>query len=545
VLPSHGWIGWLGLLLISILACCPASAQPDRPELRLLVFGSDTQPIQAAEPSGVQDAAVPALTTPAARKLTATFLGRPIDDALTADIRDRLVEYYRSIGRPFVEIAIPAQDVGDGILRVNIIETTRGRLRVEGNHWFDDQQYLRSIRTQRGDPIDTRSLAADANWINRNENRHVTLAVEPGDGPSTYNLTVHAKDTLPLNVTLAADNTGTQDTGLYRVGLAVDWTNALWRGDELSYGLLTSPDQFRLIENALSYTAYLPWRDWITVSAVQADTRGRASDSSGGFSVDGRATILSFRYSLSLPSSPSLLHHIDLGYDFKSTNNNVLAGGSSVFPTTSELDQFVVGYSARHADALGTTAITATLVGSPGRLTARNIASALADQQPGASPAYLYGHLTIERLTELPLGNAWNARFTAQYSSDNLLPSEQLVFGGIQSIRGFVEQGATRDEGILLQNDLRLPSLRASLFKGFTRADGLEPFVFLDLGAGRNHLSMPDMPRSWVEMVTAGPGLTWRFAPNAALRLSWGFPLVRNGQTGLFLGPQFGTQISF
>jgi hypothetical protein len=46
-------------------------------------------------------------------------------------------------------------------------------------------------------------------------------------------------------------------------------------------------------------------------------------------------------------------------------------------------------------------------------------------------------------------------------------------------------------------------------------------------------------------MVSTGPGLTWQLTPNAALRLSWGFPLIRNGHTGPFLGPQFGTQMSF
>jgi hemolysin activation/secretion protein len=139
VLRSWSWIGRLGWLLILIWSCCPASAQQ---VLRLLVLGPDTRPIQPTQQAGVDDAAVPTLSTPAARRLTAGFLGRPIDDALLAELRDRLVGYYVSIGRPFVTVSIPAQDIGTGALRVNIIETKRGRLRVEGNRWFDDQQYL-------------------------------------------------------------------------------------------------------------------------------------------------------------------------------------------------------------------------------------------------------------------------------------------------------------------------------------------------------------------------------------------------------------------
>jgi hemolysin activation/secretion protein len=533
------------LLLIVILACSPAAAQQDHPVLRLLVLGPGSQPMASARPAGVDDAALPALHTAAGRKVTAAFIGRPIDDALLADIPDRLTAYYASIGRPFVVIVIPAQDIAAGTLQVNVIETKRGRIRVEGNRWFDDQQYIGSIRTRVGDPIDIQSLTRDTNWINRDGHRHAAIALEPGDDPSTYDLTVRTRDSLPLDVTLGADNTGTADTGLYRIGLGIDWTNAMWRGDDLNYSFLTSPDQFRLLEHALTYTAYLPWRDWLTISAVNADTHGWTTGPSNGSSVNGRDDIVSLRYGIDLPASPDFIHHIELGYDFKSTNNNVLTGGNAVFPTTSELDQFAFGYIARRGDTRGLTDLTALLIGSPGHLTPRNTQSALAEQQPGASPTYVYGRLSIERLTNLPLDGVWSARLTGQYSSDNLLPSEQLIFGGFRSIRGFAELGATRDEGILMQNELRLAPLKPGLSRYQTDSAVLVPFVFLDLGAGRNHLDQAGLERSWLEMVSTGPGLTWQLTPNAALRLSWGFPSIRNGHTGPFLGPQFGTQISF
>ena len=295
----------------------------------------------------------------------------------------------------------------------------------------------------------------------------------------------------------------------------------------------------------LSYTAYLPWRDWITISAVNAVVRGETSDVPNGSSMNGHVDILSFRYAIALASSAGLTHHIELGYDFKTTNSNVLTGGNAVFPTTSELDQFVLGYTAQATDKLGQTAVIAELTGSPGNLTGRNTQSALDSQQPGASPSYVYGRLSIERLTNLPSDRVLVTRLTAQYSSANLLPSEQQEFGGIRSIRGFVELGATRDQGILMQNEFRLAPVPLDLSPYQTAPETLVPFVFLDLGAGRNHLDLAGFQRSWLEMVSVGPGLTWQFARNAALRLNWGFPLVRNGHTGPFLGPQFGIQAAF
>ncbi|MGD0107334.1 MAG: ShlB/FhaC/HecB family hemolysin secretion/activation protein [Rhodopila sp.] len=534
------------MLLLVILVCFPAAAQQDHPVLRLLIFGSDAQPIRTDKPEGVDDAAVPALATPAARLVTAAFLGRPLDDALLAEIRNRLDSYYAAIARPFVSIETPDQDVDDGTLRVNVIEMKTGRVRVEGNHWFDDQQYLSAIRLRPGDPVNTNTLAEDTSWINRGGHQHATIAVEPGVDPSTYDLAVRAEDSRPLDVTLAADNTGTADgTGLYRIGLAADWSNALWRGDDLNYVFRTSPDQFRLLQNTLSYTAYLPWRDWVTISAENSLKWAPRTGPLPDLSTTGDANIISFRYGMALPSSSDFMQHIDAGYDFKSTNSNVLTGGSSVFPTTSELDQFVLAYTFRRNDTSALTGATVELVGSPGHLTPGNTAAALGAQQPGASPSYVYGRLSAERLTSLPFETAWRAMITAQYSSDKLLESEQLQFGGVQSIRGFEEFAATRDEGVLMQNELRLAALKPGLFAGQTDTEALVPFVFLDLGAGRNHLDLAGVQHSWLEMVSAGPGLTWQFAPNIALRLSWGLPIIRNGHTGPLLGPQFGTQITF
>jgi hemolysin activation/secretion protein len=546
VLSFRGLIGLFCLLLLSAtLASVPASAEQDRPVLRLLVLGPDSRPIRPSRTQGVDDTAVPALASPKGRSITAAFIGQPIDDPLLAAIRDELADYYQTLGRPFVDVAIPVQDVANGTLRVNVIETRRGRILVEGNRWFDAGQYTRAIRTPPGGPIDIQSLAADTQWLNRIEQRHVAISVRPTEEPLVYDLAISAKDRLPVTLTLAADNSGTHETGLYRSAVAVDWTNAFWRGDDLSYGFLTDPGGFRLKQHAVSYTTYLPWRDAITLAAVMADTKGLESGSPSGLSVNGHAVIVSGRYSLLLPNAPDFVQHIDFGYDFKSTNTDLLSGGTSVFPSTSELNQFSVSYAARRGDTRGVTGLTVTLTGSPGRLTAHDTSSALSAQQPGASASYLYARIGIERLTELPHDAIWSARLAAQVSSANLLPSEQLVFGGAQSIRGFADLGATRDTGVVMQHELRFAPLKPALGKIPSDATSIVPFIFLDMGAGRNHLDVADVRRSWVEVVTVGPGLTWQVGSGAALRLSWGFPLIRNGHTGPFLGPQFGTQVTF
>jgi hemolysin activation/secretion protein len=116
----------------------------------------------------------------------------------------------------------------------------------------------------------------------------------------------------------------------------------------------------------------------------------------------------------------------------------------------------------------------------------------------------------------------------------------------VQSVRGFVEQGVLRDNGLLLRNELRGTPMATGMGRLVGAGeDTMVPFLFMDAGVGRNHHDIPGTRDSWVTVVTAGPGLTWRISESTALRFTWGFPLVRSGQTGPLLGPQFGTQVAF
>jgi hemolysin activation/secretion protein len=121
-----------------------------------------------------------------------------------------------------------------------------------------------------------------------------------------------------------------------------------------------------------------------------------------------------------------------------------------------------------------------------------------------------------------------------------------MIFGGYASVRGFVEQGATRDDGILLENELRLPPLGSMLPKdspAVTYTQQFVPFVFVDYGAGRNHRDENGVS-SWLTLGSAGPGVTWQIQRNLSARFTWGIPLERRGGIGPLLGPQFGIQLT-
>jgi hemolysin activation/secretion protein len=111
-----------------------------------------------------------------------------------------------------------------------------------------------------------------------------------------------------------------------------------------------------------------------------------------------------------------------------------------------------------------------------------------------------------------------------QLSADSLLPSQQLILGGGQSLRGFRQNVRSGDNGFRLSIENRWTVARNSAGSPI-----IQIAPFLDMGAVWN---VPDNPNSIPEenvIAGAGLGFLWRdiFGLNGlSLRLDYGLPLV-------------------
>jgi hemolysin activation/secretion protein len=469
------------------------------------------------------------------------FLGKPLTFDQLNDITQRVIAFYRANDRPLVDVVVPEQDVSTGVVRILVTEFRVGAIKVEGNRWFTSDQVAAAFTLKPGDTIDANALLGELDVANANPFRHVDLVYQPGTQAGTTNLVLQTQDRLPLHVYAGYDNDGQRVLGRDRWTTGFTWGDAFWADQQLSYQLTTSdnfwhhrsappgePDGPSNLAHSLSWSAPLPWGDRLSIFGLYEEEVPKVGASFGLTGVNGQASL---RYTRPLPRTQSFTQAVEIGYDFKTTNNNLDFGGTAVSQNATEIDQFPLGYSANLTDPYGSTSLTTTLYWSPGGITAGNTDAAF---QPGtgqsgradARAEYLYFRGELDRLTRLPLDASWAVRFIGQVTDRNLLDTEQVSVGGADLLRGYDPNTINGDQGVVLSNELRTPSfpLLPDAVRPAGVSDDTQLLAFWDYAALS---AKEEVEGSGVgaHASSVGLGLRYSLATNLTMKLDYGWQL--------------------
>ena len=511
----------------------PADANEDReivPALKGLVFvGASTavQP-QGVTTEGLDVASVPLLQTAEFRTLVAPYLDHPTNLRVLHELTREVVLYCRRHDRPVVDVLVPEQNIQTGTVQVLVLEGRLGQVRVEGEKWFSAALIASAIRLQSGEIIASQALLDDVAWINRNPFRQVDLVFTRSSNAGETDLVLRTNDRLPLRLSTGYEDSGNALTSFDRVLAGVYWGNAFGLDQELGYQLSASPDFRKLVAHSGSYTVPLAaWRQVLTLSGNYAESR---PDLPGGFfTLKGRAWQAGVRDRIPLPAFGAFTQELSAGIDFKRSNNNLAFGGMQVFAQENDIAQAVATYTVSHSDRFGTTGGSFTLTLSPGGIGSGNHTSVFRAARSFARADYAYVRGEVERTTKLPAGLSWLVRGTGQLATANLLSSEQLGFGGAESLRGYEDHEANGDDGFILVNELHARTGPVASHLGFTAApDRLDPLIFWDYGIARSKKLLPgEAPR--IEMSSVGVGLRYNIGAWFNVRAAYGWQLKDSG----------------
>lgn len=372
------------LLRIENIENCPAADAVFRLHtLKGLVFVAGTAAFRAegVAADGVQVGGLAPLDDPDFKRKMNDLIGKPITFGQLHEITEAVLAAYKSRGAPLVRAVVPQQSIDQGTIQVVVTEFRAGKISAEGNHWFSSDQILAPFHISYGDPILPEKMSRALDDANANPFRSVELVYRPSVDPGHTDIVAMTRDRFPFRPYASFDNSNARVLGRDRYSVGFNWGRAFGADAILSYQFSTSSDLFdghrrsdgTQAVSFMSHSAYwstqLPWQDRLIVFGAYERVR---PDLGTGLDLLGTSGQASMRYQHRLADRAGFKQTLQVGFDFKTTNNNLDFGGTNVSANRTDVDQFLIEYSASRADSMGVWSLDASVVASPGGLTTNN-----------------------------------------------------------------------------------------------------------------------------------------------------------------------------
>jgi len=159
---------------------------------------------------------------------------------IAADIQ----QAYRDAGYVGVIAFIPAQEIKDGKVLIQVIEGKISKIVVHDNERYSDETIIANIPHLRiGHTLDITNLDRNVQLINDNPAKELKVILTAGEQRGEISADLQVKEDRPLRLLAGFDTAGTPGTGDLRGNIGIQHAN-LWNKDHIgTFQFQTSPTQ--------------------------------------------------------------------------------------------------------------------------------------------------------------------------------------------------------------------------------------------------------------------------------------------------------------
>lgn len=398
-------------------------------------------------------------------------------------VADAITERYRKAGFIVATAFLPAQTVGaDQVVQIDVLEGTIGKITVQGTKHYRPWVIAASAEKLRGQPLQKRDVDTALLYDKDLPGVAVTSTFQPGAKTGETDLIMVAHEKTPLAVTVGLNNYGTDLTGRYRAEALLNWFNPLGLGDQLNVGANYGFDPQQNTYGSLDYT--LPFAKVPGLGAEIGADRSELQLNSGQFAaLDVRG--------------PTSRYFGGMNWKFVNTTDLSMSGSLQYIHEQSALRSSVaqlsderfnvaqLGFSLQHTDR---------------RFHGLDMASVALRQSLGdesdtpdlVAPFHARRFTSLKfdytRIQFLSPNQQLFFKLAGQYTNDALVPMEQFVIGGPDSVRAYPIAVALADRGFYssLEYHVNAPGFanKASPFKGQPWGELLTFEAFADYARG-------------------------------------------------------------
>ena len=443
------------------------------------------------------------------------------------EIVDKITQLY--LGRGFLTsraILVTPFDPSTGILQVKILEGSVEKVTIEGLRRLNENYVRSRLGNTFSVPINTANIEDQLRLLRSDpliDNIEASLRGSSQSGQSELVIRVTEANSSYGSLTL--DNYSPPSVGSERASLNVGNRNLTGIGDEGSLNYSRT-----LIGGA--ETLDLNYR--LPINPQNGDLRVRASLSRNvvlqppfdTFNIRGESQLYELSFRQPVIRTPQEELAFSVGLSYQSGQTFTFAG-----PTPFGIGPDANGNSRTTTLKLGQEY---TLRDPGGAWNLRSqfglglgIFNATINSRPAPDGRFLTWLGQLQRLQVLDANNFLIIQADLQLSPNSLLPAQQFVIGGGQSIRGFRQNARAGDNGFRVSVEDRL-TLQTS--EAGSPVLVLAPFI--EGGWVWNNPSNPNVLGSQNFLAGVGAGLIWQPFPKFSARLDYGIPLVNLSDRG-------------
>lgn len=420
------------------------------------------------------------------REITAPYLDRCLDAADIEHLLADITAYYIHQGYVTARAYLAPQDLVKGQLEILIVEGSVSKILLEDGQKNHSVSLATAFPCLEGNILNLRDIEQGLDQINAVQSNNATMNIMPGEKPGESVVMIKNEPSTRLHANLSADNEGSQSIGTNQVAASVtvdrplglndfinithrqthptNWDIKMSRSDSVMYWL-------PLGYNTFSYNYSIS--KYVSTVLTPGNQTLRSNGDNESFSGKAERTVyrdqkrrLKFSGTLTIKDSHNYL--ADQYLEVSSRRLSIIEAGSSYM---THILGGAITLNAAYAQGL-------------------NGMDALRDPDDSASnaPKAQFGKITYGVNYNRPfmLGRfegSLISNLSVQRALDPLYGSEQMLVGGIYTVRGFVNNSFSGDNGYYWTNDLSLniPIKSFKIFR-FKPKGNLRPYIALDHG---------------------------------------------------------------
>ncbi|MBE9257605.1 ShlB/FhaC/HecB family hemolysin secretion/activation protein [Dolichospermum sp. LEGE 00246] len=457
-------------------------------------------------------------------------LTRPVEGKIASleelrQVADAITQLYWDRGYLTSRAILANSAIIDGVVQIRIIESSVVKIEIEGTKRINPNYVRSRIALGIRKPLNTGDIEEQLRLLQGDPFfSKVEGILRPGTDGQII-LVVKVTEAEPFKAALNIDNYSPPSIGSERFGVNAVYRNLTGWGDELAASYYFTARggsniydlSYRLPVNAMNGTLQL--RTSINNNKV-------IQEPFDIFNIQGESQLYEINFRQPLVRSLRQELALSLGFTVQDGQTFTFAG-----PTGFGFGPDDKGNSRTRVLKFGQEYLARDTQGAWSLRSLFSLGIDVFDATKNADPipdGQFFSWLgQIQRVQRVSNDYLLIAQTDIQLTPNGLLPSQQFVIGGGQSVRGYRQNARAGDNGVrfVLENQL-------TIHKDESGNPLIKIAPFVDLGYVWNTNDNPNRLQRQTFLAGTGIGVLWQLIPNLNIRLDYGVPLINLDDRG-------------